>query len=497
MNSAAPPISVPARAAWKHDLTQEKRGIEGHFRLLFDTLFEAPELALTVTCYVCLALIALVDWQIKRNVSMGFAYSLVVVAIGCRASRLHILLFAVLAASLREFFSITAFQADYLQRIASFAAGYFGLGLFANEAANQRRRALALLREAREEARAREEAEQQLRMVLGSSPVAILTVDHSGIVETANSAAHQLLRIPEGHLAGQQIARYVPLLNEVVIGKDAVTSLRTATNCPARRENGEPFLACIWFSRYEASDGPRIAAFLTDASDDIRDMQESSLQSLMRSTRVLVGSVSHEIRNLCAGMSVIHANLGRIPGVAGTEDYEALGTLTQGLVHLMMVEIGPKTAEASSLELPSLIEELGIVIGPDLRDGSIDYSVDIQPGLTLAQADHHSMMQILLNLTRNSIRVLESNNGVRSLHIQVRQRGRDILVRIVDNGPGVADTARLFQPFQPGATSTGLGLFLSRAMARNFGGELYHEKTEQGCTMCLQLRVAESSNHYN
>ena len=39
----------------------------------------------------------------------------------------------------------------------------------------------------------------------------------------------------------------------------------------------------------------------------------------------------------------------------------------------------------------------------------------------------------------------------------------------------------LFQPFQPGATSTGLGLYVSRAIIRTYGGELqYIKKAGEG-----------------
>ena len=48
-------------------------------------------------------------------------------------------------------------------------------------------------------------------------------------------------------------------------------------------------------------------------------------------------------------------------------------------------------------------------------------------------------------------------------------------IRFCDTGPGIAPTEKLFQPLQKGADATGLGLFLSRAFMRSFGGDLRYD----------------------
>ena len=75
---------------------------------------------------------------------------------------------------------------------------------------------------------------------------------------------------------------------------------------------------------------------------------------------------------------------------------------------------------------------------------------------------------------------------------------RSLQVRFADNGPGMQDEARhrLFQPFshtaQPGKPGIGLGLALSRDIARSIGGELSLEKsTSRGTTFILTLPLGE------
>jgi two-component system sensor histidine kinase KdpD len=76
--------------------------------------------------------------------------------------------------------------------------------------------------------------------------------------------------------------------------------------------------------------------------------------------------------------------------------------------------------------------------------------------------------------------------------------GSDVLIRVVDHGPGIApgDTDRIFEPFHrgsvPGASrGAGLGLAIARGFAEANGGRLWVEShTGQGATFVLALPVA-------
>ncbi|HEY2013538.1 MAG TPA: ATP-binding protein, partial [Bryobacteraceae bacterium] len=65
-------------------------------------------------------------------------------------------------------------------------------------------------------------------------------------------------------------------------------------------------------------------------------------------------------------------------------------------------------------------------------------------------------------------------------------------IRVTDTGPGIDSPEKLFQPFQKGADSTGLGLYLSRAFVRSFRGDLRFDPTVPGCSFVIDLAVAGS-----
>jgi C4-dicarboxylate-specific signal transduction histidine kinase len=62
-----------------------------------------------------------------------------------------------------------------------------------------------------------------------------------------------------------------------------------------------------------------------------------------------------------------------------------------------------------------------------------------------------------------------------------------VQVKAMDNGGGAADAEHLFRPFQAGAEATGLGLFLSRAFGRSFGGDLRVVLVEGGACIIVEL----------
>lgn len=454
-------------------------------------LFEmSPKLAFAISGLLLLALVY-VDLIVEENVSIGIVFLIPIMLASIHLNPWQVVLLAVFSAVLRETVAPFAWQAHFESRLLSVLVTFLAGGLFASEVGRNRRLVLRSLSEIEEQIHRRYEAEAQLRSLIESSPAAIITVDSAGLIDLANLAAHDLLKVESGQLKGQPISLYIPMFAEVLEGASGSATLRTATTCRGTRSNGENFLAYAWFAAFPTRSGNRLSAIVTDSSEELRDWQQTSLETLLRSTRVLVGSVSHEIRNMCAAMSMAHANLGRLPGVAESEDYQALQMLTQGLSRLATYELQTSSdSDVGTLSVGQLIEEFRIVVDPMIESAGVRLSVDMPSALPMADGDRHGLLQVLLNLSRNSLRVLE---GSAAAAIRLAAEASDdwIYLRFSDNGPGVASPDRLFQPFQSGADAVGLGLFISRSIVRGCGGELYHEPSPQGCTMCIRLRIAE------
>jgi two-component system, LuxR family, sensor kinase FixL len=448
-------------------------------------LLSASPRSTLVQAAALIAAIALLDWRIDLNISFGFLYLFPMLLIGSILPRWQIVATAIFCTVLSDAldpFRFT-FAVGLPQDILVFTS-LAGSGLFAYEVTRSRRRI-------QEEAAARREAERQLEFLIESSPAAILTTSPDCTVIRANSAAHRLLGIAAGQLPGRNIRRYVPALGRVPFTGDNHQNFRTEMQCRGEREDGDVFLANVFFSTYQTASGPRLAALIVDASEELREREEAGLEQLMSGSRILVGAVSHEVRNVCGAIAVIYENLLRRGGLKGNQDFEALGALVETLSHIASLELKQSSGEqpTEAVDLAEVLEDLRIVLEPYCKDSDIVLHWKIAPGLPLVWADRHRLLQVMLNLAKNSERALREVES-KTIDVVVTAAPTVISIRFTDSGPGVKSPGKLFQPFQKGAESTGLGLYLSRALLRSFRGELRYDATAPGCSFVIDLAVA-------
>jgi C4-dicarboxylate-specific signal transduction histidine kinase len=209
---------------------------------------------------------------------------------------------------------------------------------------------------------------------------------------------------------------------------------------------------------------------------------------MLAGSRIAVSAVSHEIRNVCGAIAVVHRNLSRNDLLAADKDFEALGNLAVALERIAAVDLRPYPDHAMEVDLLAVLDDLRIVISPSLQEKAIECTWKLDPELPLVWADSTNLMQVFLNLTTNSIRTLAEKASDRELTISAKSEDQRVLVEVLDNGGGVAQPSELFRPFQTGAQNTGLGLYLARAFARSFGGDLRYKAIPGGA--CFQVELA-------
>ncbi|HXF26518.1 MAG TPA: PAS domain-containing protein, partial [Bryobacteraceae bacterium] len=228
-------------------------------------LLRGSSKAVLLRAGLMIALIAFVDWQIEGDIPLGFLYLFPMLLVGSALNRWQIAVVAVLCTYLTEIFdTFQWFPESGIPRNILIFAAFFGMGLFVFEAARSRQLAVQHMQEIESEAGARREAEEQLKVLVESSPAAIFTADSGGRVLLANDAAHRLFALPPAALPGRSIRDYLPALVNVPALEDNRQSFRTVMQCRGRRQDGEVFLADVWFSTYRTSAGSRLAAMVVD-----------------------------------------------------------------------------------------------------------------------------------------------------------------------------------------------------------------------------------------
>src|ERR1700677_579398 len=196
--------------------------------------------------------IAVVDWWTKPYVSLGFLYLFPIMLAAGFLPRWAITLMGIACALLSERFS-NLDPADAPVRTSFEALALVGSGLFISEVLRNRRLRLA--------------SQERVRVLVETSPAAIVTVDDHGFIELANNAAAVLLAPRNGNLLGQPIAAFLPELHHALRWEEG-PQFRTSMQCRAHRGNGDRFLAEVWFSTYKEGLTPRLAAIIADETDE-------------------------------------------------------------------------------------------------------------------------------------------------------------------------------------------------------------------------------------
>ena len=452
---------------------------------------ESRRLTVCVIAGVLTACIAWLDWRLP-DTATGFLYLFPILLAASALNTWQILLMAACCGFLREAFDPLRFARGASERLAVVVAGFAMTGLFVAEL-NTRRRDLAdHLAERERQIRLRQEAEQQVRILIETSPLAILTLDHLGRIALANESARELFGFEGQSPQGTDVAPYLPVLYRIMKNPRSAANLRTNVECKAHRLNGEVFLAHVWLSTYYTSQGAGMAAVVWDGSENLRDREGSGFDSMMATSRVLIGAISHEIRNLASAAASAHARLAAECPVRGNGQYEVLGTLIQGLEKIASSGLrAASEREAVVADLGTVLDEARIVIEPGLRDAGISLIWEVGGALPLVQADRHSLLQVFVNLARNSTQALQSR-PVREVRISVAVESDLVAVHFRDSGPGVAQPDELFRPFQAGAQSVGLGLYISRAILRAHGGGLRYNPDGPGSCFTVELWPVET-----
>jgi two-component system, LuxR family, sensor kinase FixL len=441
-----------------------------------------------------ISLIAVCDWRFVINATLGFLYIFPIAMLGTVMRIWQLLLVALFCMYLSMELDSFPMDSEVPRSILIFLT-LATTGLLSRGIAKGYRSEMGSLARLKEEMAARQTevaarlaAEEQLEFLIQSSPAAILTMASDGQILLANPAAHLLLDVPEGRLVGRRIARYIPELGSIPSLDETTNIYRTEMQTRGQREQGEVFLANVFFSTYRTAAGPRLAALIVDASEHLREREESSLQQLLAGSRILVAAVSHEVRNVCAAIGVVHENLARSGKLRENQDFESLGSLINTLSKIASLELKRSTGgfTFSHLDIQEVLTDLRIVLELSCEESEIELRWSVPGNLPRVRADRQLLMQILLNLTKNSQRALETTES-KWIEVSGRRTPDGISISITDSGPGIPIGRELFQPLQKGADATGLGLYLSRAFARSFQGDLRRDPTVAGCSFVLEL----------
>jgi signal transduction histidine kinase len=218
-----------------------------------------------------------------------------------------------------------------------------------------------------------------------------------------------------------------------------------------------------------------------------------------------LAAMSHELRtplNAIGGYAQLLSM-----GVRGptTEDQRVdLARIEQSQRHLLglindvlefaRIEAGRIEYRMTAVPVASLLSELENFVRPQIHERSLEFACDQPPEAVTVHVDPDKARQILLNLLSNAVKFTPAKGRI---EVRCEQSDGRVLIRVRDTGVGIAADRleSVFEPFvqvhrsltQP-TEGVGLGLAISRDLARAMGGEVRVDSVVgRGSTFTLDL----------
>ena len=216
-------------------------------------------------------------------------------------------------------------------------------------------------------------------------------------------------------------------------------------------------------------------------------------QTLAQSSKLaalgeMSAAVSHELNQPLAAMKTYLAGarllLQRGRGEEALASFQRIDDLIErmGAITRQLKSYARKGGEAFEVvDLRAAISSALAMMEPQLKARTVRITRTLPRTPVLVMADRIRLEQVIINLLRNA---LDATKTVGQPQVEILlTAGDSAVLSLRDNGPGISDLDKLFEPFwttkKPGE-GTGLGLAISSSIVADFGGRLTAHNAETG-----------------
>ncbi|HWZ04796.1 MAG TPA: PAS domain-containing sensor histidine kinase [Mucilaginibacter sp.] len=149
--------------------------------------------------------------------------------------------------------------------------------------------------------------------------------------------------------------------------------------------------------------------------------------------------------------------------------------------------------ERKPVNLENILYDCKSMLFANIDKKGIQFNINILPGSYTIKGDHTKLMQVILNILKNSIEAINMDAPEKSITINMQNTGGAIELIIADNGQGFdVQTAELFfvRGFTTKKNGTGLGLYNIRTIIESHSGSFEISSEGPGCGAVSSIRFA-------
>ena len=224
----------------------------------------------------------------------------------------------------------------------------------------------------------------------------------------------------------------------------------------------------------------------------------------------LAAGIAHEINNPVA---IMIEEAGWIGDLLEEEEFENSENLeefqralkqisNQGrrckeITHKLLSFARKTDSRVNDISINELLDEIVYLSSQRAKYSNVEIQTEFAKELPLIAASETELQQVFLNLVNNAMDEMEKTGG--KIIITSKLIDGDIVVKVSDSGPGVAEAnlARIFDPFyttKPVGKGTGLGLSICYGIIKKIGGDIEVQSVKgQGAAFFVRLPLKKES----
>jgi len=295
-----------------------------------------------------------------------------------------------------------------------------------------------------------------------------------------------------GHLLARRITR-------------PVAALATAASTVAAGGHPEPVATGA---------GGEVAELTTAFNTMVVRLEETEQRRIAAERQAVAGrlaaTVAHEVRNPLSSVQMlvqmVRDRLRREPTLAAEAGYTEVVLREVARVELVvqdLLDLGhPRPLRPRPCDIEQVVAEVAELTEAQLTHQGIDLSCTTEGSPRPVVADPERVKQVVLNLLLNGAgAMVDGGDLTLATHWPPATRAGWVEIEVRDTGRGIGPTQveALFEPFRAGAPAgSGIGLGVSRQIARDHGGDLCLAPADSGgtrATLSLPLVPPAAARH--
>jgi two-component system, NtrC family, sensor kinase len=345
--------------------------------------------------------------------------------------------------------------------------------------------------------------------ILNTTQSMILVLDTAGLISYANRRCYEM-GYQESDLIGHRLVDWIEASHrqDFEDALDTTAHGQQVENIELRVRRSDSSMGHFSISlspmRDELNTVNSVVVVMTDITDATLLQAKLAHSEKMATIGRLVSGVAHEVNNPLAailGFTDLLLENPEMPASA-REDLQIILQETQrtkDIVQDLLSFARQRPVQRELVSVNNVLRQTIKLRSYDFASHGVEVLEEFDEALPPALGDSQQLQQVFLNILNNAYDAVQESTERGRITIRTSHQDHAIEVNISDNGTGIIDPQRIFDPFyttKHAGKGTGLGLSICYGIVRAHGGEIqcWNNEAGAGSTFMIRIPLAETES---